>query len=155
MEAEPAPHRSYAGLVSRLAALLIDVAVLSLAAAAVRLLPPMAWEQVVSRPAPGWLKDTCAVLATLLPWAYFTFSWWLAGQTLGAIVIGIDVRRTDGGPLALPHSAVRALVGLLLAPLWIVGLILVLWDPRRRALHDVVLRSTARYAPKARARARR
>jgi uncharacterized RDD family membrane protein YckC len=135
-----------------LAALLIDVAVLSLAAAAIRLLPPMAWEQVLSRPAPAWLKDTCAVLAAVLPWAYFTGSWWLAGQTVGDLVIGIDVRRTDGGRMGLLHAAVRALLGLLLAPLWIVGLVVVLWDDRRRALHDILLRSTVRYAPRARAR---
>jgi uncharacterized RDD family membrane protein YckC len=149
MEAEPPPHRAYAGLVSRLAALVIDIAVLCLAVAAVRLLPPLAWEQIFQRPAPTWLTASSAAIAGLLPWAYFTASWWLANQTIGDLVIGIRVLRPDGGGLSLPHAAVRAAVGLLFAPLWMIGLLLVLWDPRRRAGHDYLLRTVVRYSPKA------
>lgn len=146
MRAEPPPHRAYAGLVSRLAALVIDITVVCLAAAAVRLLPPLAWEQIFQRPAPTWLTASSAALAALLPWLYFTASWWLATQTVGDLVIGIRVLRPDGGKLSLPHAAIRAAVGLLLAPLWMVGLVLVLFDGRRRALHDQVLRTVVRYA---------
>ena len=53
------PHRAYAGLVSRLAALAIDVTLLALAAAATRLLPPAIWQEIFGRPAPGWLEAIC------------------------------------------------------------------------------------------------
>jgi uncharacterized RDD family membrane protein YckC len=149
MEAEPLPHRAYAGLVSRLAALVIDIAVVCLVVAAVRLLPPLAWEQIFQRPVPGWLTGSCAVIAALLPWLYFTTSWWLATQTIGDLVIGIRVLRLDGGGLSLPHSAIRAAVGLAFAPLWMIGLLLVLWDSRRRAVHDYLLRTVVRYSPRA------
>jgi uncharacterized RDD family membrane protein YckC len=147
--ADPVPHRAYAGLVSRLAALVIDITVISLAVGAVRLLPPVAWEQLFPEPAPAWLTGGCAVIAALLPWSYFAGSWWLTSQTVGDLVIGLLVLRPDGGRLALPHAALRAAIGLLLAPLWMIGMVPILWDHRRRAWHDVVLRSVVRYAPKA------
>jgi uncharacterized RDD family membrane protein YckC len=150
MTAEPPPHRAYAGLVSRLAALVIDITVVCLAVAAVRLLPPLAWDQIFQRPAPTWLTGSCAAAAALLPWLYFTASWWLATQTVGDLVVGIRVLRPDGGKLSLPHAAIRAVVGLLLAPLWMIGLLLVLFDGRRRALHDQLLRTVVRYSVKAR-----
>ena len=65
--------------------------------------------------------------------------WWLANQTVGDLIVGIMVLRPDGGELSLLHSALRAAIGLLLAPLWTVGLIAILWDPKRRAWHDKVL----------------
>jgi uncharacterized RDD family membrane protein YckC len=149
MEAEPLPHRAYAGLVSRLTALVIDIVVVCLVVAAVRLLPPLAWQQLFQRPAPGWLTVTCAVIAGLLPWLYFTVSWWLAGQTLGDLALGIQVVRGDGRGLSLPHAAIRAAIGLLFAPLWMIGMVLVLWDGRRRAGHDYLLRTVVRYSPRA------
>ena len=151
MEAEPPPHRAYAGLVSRLAALVIDITLVCLSVAAVRLLPALAWEQIFQRPAPAWLTGSCAAGAALLPWLYFTTSWWLADQTPGDVVIGIRVLRPDGRGLSLPHAAIRAAVGLLFAPLWMIGLLLVLWDDRRRAFHDRLLRTVVRYSPKAHA----
>jgi uncharacterized RDD family membrane protein YckC len=146
------PHRAYAGLVSRLAALGIDVSLVALAAAATRLLPPAIWQEVFARSVPGWLTTASAFAAAVVPWLYFTVSWWLANQTVGDLIVGIMVLRPDGGELSLLHSALRAAIGLLLAPLWTVGLIAILWDPKRRAWHDKVLRTEVRYATKGRTR---
>ena len=154
MIAEPLPaampHSAYAGLVSRLAALAIDIGLVALAAAVARLLPPAIWSEVFTRSAPDWLATASGIAAGTIPWLYFTVSWWLADQTVGDLVLGIMVLRPDGGELSLLHSAVRAGVGLLLAPLWIVGMIAILWDERRRAWHDKVLRTEVRYATRAR-----
>ncbi len=127
MIAEPIPtalpHRAYAGLVSRLAALAIDVSLVALAAAGTRLLPPAIWQEIFARPTPDWLTMASAFAAALVPWLYFTASWWLANQTVGDLIVGIAVVRRDGGELSLLHAALRAAIGLLLAPLWLVGML--------------------------------
>ena len=74
---------------------------------------------------------------------------WLAGQTVGDLAMGIQVVRAAGGGLSLLHAAARAAIGLLFAPLWMIGLLLVLWDGRRRAAHDYLLRTVVRYSPRA------
>jgi uncharacterized RDD family membrane protein YckC len=149
------PHRAYAGLVSRLAALAIDIALLIAVVLAVRMLPTAAWTEVLNRPEPAWLSTGATVAAALVPWLYFTGTWWLADQTLGDLVLGLVVLRRDGGELSLLHAATRAAVGLLLAPLWIVGMLRILWDDERRAWHDKVMGTVVRYAPTTAARALR
>jgi uncharacterized RDD family membrane protein YckC len=148
------PHRAYAGLVSRLAGLGIDVTLLALGAAAVRLLPPAIWHEILAKPAPGWFETACGFAAAVLPWLYFTTSWWLADQTVGGLIVGIVVLRPDGGELSLAHAAARAAVLLLFAPVWTVGMLAILWDERRRAWHDRLLRTVVRYAPRARSQAK-
>ena len=144
------PHQAYAGLVSRLAALGIDLSLIALGVAATRLLPPAIWQEIFSRPAPDWLTTGSGAAAAVLPWVYFTSSWWLADQTVGGLVLGIVVLRPDGGELSLLHAAVRAGVGLLFAPVWLVGMLAILWDSKRRAWHDRLLRTVVRYAPRGR-----
>jgi uncharacterized RDD family membrane protein YckC len=51
--------------------------------------------------------------------------------------------------VSLPQSGLRALVGLLLPPLWLIGMLAVLWDERRRAWHDRLFRTVVCYAPRA------
>jgi uncharacterized RDD family membrane protein YckC len=89
-------HFDYAGVVSRMSALIIDLGLLTVAILAVRLLPEALWTELIARPVPGWLTASATIAATLLPWAYFTVSWWLTGQTIGNILIGVAVLRTDG-----------------------------------------------------------
>ena len=153
MIAEPVPaalpHRAYAGLVTRLAALGIDISLVALAAAGTRLLPPAIWREVIDRSPPDWLTTASGAVAVALPWLYFTGSWWLANQTVGDLIVGIAVVRPDGGELSLIHAAIRAAIGLLLAPLWMVGMVAILWDDKRRAWHDKIFRTEVRYATRA------
>ena len=142
----PAPRETYAGLVSRLGGLVIDVLVLIVATLAVAELPVLAWEQVVDPAgAPAWLSTAANVAAALLPLVYFTSFWWLTGQTVGDLLTGVVVERIDGRRLSFPRAAARALGCLVLAPLWLVGLIAVLWDRHRMAWHDHVFRTRVRY----------
>jgi uncharacterized RDD family membrane protein YckC len=139
-------HTPYAGLISRLTALTVDVALLCAATLAARLLPELAWHQLIDRATPGWLSVGAGVVSTLMPWAYFTLCWWFNGQTIGGLMMGVVVRRRDSRDVSLLRAAVRAAVGLLFAPLWIVGLLYVLWDSRRRAWHDLIFGTVVCYA---------
>jgi uncharacterized RDD family membrane protein YckC len=139
------PDHAYAGLISRVAALAIDIMVVTIGSAAVRVLPPVIWREVIGRQ-PAWLTIGSAALAAALPWAYFTLCWWLAGQTVGDMLLGIAVQRQNGDDPTLLQSALRAAVGLLLFPLWIIGLVAILWEPQRRAWHDRIFRTVVRYA---------
>jgi uncharacterized RDD family membrane protein YckC len=131
--------------VSRLSALAIDVVVLVVATIVVRVLPSIAWARVIDRNVPGWLESAAGTLAILLPWLYFTICWWINGQTLGDMLIGVSVRHRDGRDISLFRAAIRAGVGLVVAPLWILGLLYMLWDGRRRALHDLLFGTVVPY----------
>jgi len=146
-----APDHTYAGLVSRVSALGLDLAVVAATASAVRVLPEVVWHTITNRVSPEWLTSACGLAAAVLPFAYFTLCWWLPGQTLGQVLLGIAVRGHDGTQdPSLIQSALRAGFGLLLAPLWMVGLVAILWDPKRRAWHDRVFRTVVPYVSRRR-----
>lgn len=101
---------------------------------------------------PLWYQTLqCLVVA-----AYFISSWLRGGQTLGMRPWRIRVTRSDGGTPSMQQAAIRVLVAaaplllLMLEPmfglhaaLWAVLVAWALWfavglfDPRRRALHDL------------------
>ncbi len=139
-----APPQAFAGLASRSTALLLDVILLTIGGLAVSVLPGLAWQEVIGR-SPHWLRVASGIVATLLPWLYFTFCWWWSGQTAGGLLIGIAVERTGGRRVTLIQSALRAAIGLALAPVWLIGYSGILLDRRRRAWHDVVFRTVVRH----------
>jgi uncharacterized RDD family membrane protein YckC len=146
-----APDHTYAGLVSRVSALGVDVLVIAAVASAVRVLPEVVWKTTTNLPVPGWLSTVFGIAAAALPFFYFALSWWLPGQTLGQMLMGIAVRRHNGEEdPTLVQAALRAGFGLALFPLWIVGLLAILWDPKRRAWHDRVFRTVVPYVSRRR-----
>lgn len=146
------PSSPYAGIVTRLAALTVDATLLALAVIFVANGPPAVWASLAGS-APGWLKVISETAAALLPVAYFAMCWWATGRTVGGLLFGTAVRRRGGEHLGLGRALLRAVLGLLLPLVWLVGLITILTDGRRRALHDrvfgtVVLRSAPQIRPK-------
>lgn len=88
--------------------------------------------------------------------AYFIASWRRGGQTLGMRAWRIRVSRDDGAPISLLQAGTRLVVGaaplalLLIEPLagarattgllvgaWVIWFACALFNPRRRALHDL------------------
>lgn len=126
---------SYAGLVTRLAALVVDGVLLTITVPAVAEGPPSLWASMTGS-APGWLKASCQIIAAMVPVFYFAIAWWGTGQTAGGFVFGTVVGRPDGRRLSLGRAVLRAFAGLALPMVWLAGLAFTLWDPRRRALHD-------------------
>jgi uncharacterized RDD family membrane protein YckC len=140
---EPERREQYSGMVTRLLALGVDAVLLLIASVAVGFGVPALWGSVEGS-APGWLKDCAGVAAGLLPLLYFWLSWCLPGQTLGGLVFGITVLRTDGSPVGIQRAGARALFGLLLAPIWLAGMIVTVLDSRRRAAHDLLMGTVVR-----------
>lgn len=136
-------REAYAGLVSRLLALAVDAALLAVAVPVVGVLAPGLWGAVAGS-APEWLRVVSGVLAGVLPFAYFWLCWCTAGRTAGGLLLGTAVRRPDGGRVRAPRAAARAVLGLIFAPIALAGMLLTVLDPRRRALHDLLLRTVVR-----------
>jgi uncharacterized RDD family membrane protein YckC len=134
----------YAGLASRLAALAVDVLVLTVVEVLGTVVVLAGWKTLVG-PLPTALTTVVGAAWAVAPAAYFTVAWWVAGRSLGQLLLGIRVTDTKGRPLRLPRALARAVVGLALAPVWLAGMVAVLIDTRRRALHDMVLRTTVRF----------
>jgi uncharacterized RDD family membrane protein YckC len=88
-----------------------------------------------------------ALAVSLLPVTYFTVAWWLVGQTLGGVAMGIEIRDAGRRRLRFPRAFIRAAAGLLLAPVWLAGMILILFDDRRRGLLDMAVGTTVVYRP--------
>ncbi|MFI6477470.1 RDD family protein [Nonomuraea sp. NPDC050663] len=135
---------AYAGLVSRVMALLIDVLVLVLGTAAVYIVL-VEGSGLMLGGSPSWVRPVAGAVMGALPTAYFTLAWWLTGQTAGDIVMGVTVSRADGRRLGLLHALLRAVVGLALAPVWLAGMVTTLIDGRRRSLLDMLFGTVVRY----------
>lgn len=136
---------AYAGLVSRAVALLIDVLVLVVGTAAMYIVL-IEGSGLMLGGTPSWVRPLTGALAGVLPTAYFTLAWWLTGQTVGDVVMGVAVTRADGTHLTLFRALLRAVVGLALAPVWLAGMIATLLDDRRRSLLDMVFGTVVVYA---------
>jgi uncharacterized RDD family membrane protein YckC len=140
---QPAPTApSYGGIVSRAFALGLDVLVAQLgflvAAGFVALIASL-----VGGLHPHWIADVLAAVGWPLVVAGYLVSFWSgAGQTPAMRLLHLRVRGPDGGRPGLGRSTVR-LVGLVLSVLIaFLGFVPVLFDARRRGLHDLLAGTT-------------
>jgi uncharacterized RDD family membrane protein YckC len=146
------PGTPYAGLATRALACVIDILIIqavawivgAVAAVAASMLDPSEDLQTI-------VIAAGAVVAVLWSAGYFVFFWSTTGQTPGDRVMQIRVQDSaDGRPLHLARAVLRLLGALLSALLLFLGYLLILIDPRRRALHDRLVGSVVVYAPSAR-----
>ena len=131
------PGSPYAGVVTRFAALAVDAVLLTLAIPFIANGAPSLWS-ALDGTAPGWLDVTSQAAAAIVPFAYFALCWWAGGRTVGGLLFGTLVRRRNGEPVGLGRAILRAVIGLALPLIWLIGMFMILWDDRRRALHDRV-----------------
>jgi len=129
---------AYAGIVTRLSALTVDALALAAVVPLVGTGVPALWSAATGD-TPGWLRAGAQLVAAFVPPVYFALCWWGTGQTLGGLLFGTAVRRPDGARLSALRAVARAFAGLAAAPVWLAGMAVTLWDPRRRALHDRLL----------------
>jgi uncharacterized RDD family membrane protein YckC len=154
----PAPAATYAGLVTRAVAFVIDAAIVNGIAFAVGASLSLALSIFgvsldelpsgvsIAVGAAGWV---------LLNIAYFGGSWTLTGQTTGMRLMTIRVIRADGSRLTL-RRALRRIVGMVIAALPLfAGYLLILVDDRRRGLHDRMAGTVVLFLTEAERQARR
>ncbi|MFC5527221.1 RDD family protein [Rhodanobacter ginsengisoli] len=110
---------------------------------------------------PAWYRPLQGVVVA----AYFISSWMRGGQTVGMRPWHIRLTRADGGAPTLQQALLRVLVAaaplllLMLQPMlglhatlwtvltvWAGWFAVALFDPRRRALHDIVAATELRLA---------
>src|SRR5262245_26224979 len=142
----------YAGFVSRLGGLVIDV----VAIAALFALGGHVIEFIVSslRTHPFHLTGHPNVgLVALLVWAFFYCAYPLSvsGRTLGMAIVGVRAVRKDGSDLDARHAVVRVLFFPLSFLLFGLGFLLALVKRDRRALHDLIANTAVVYSWDARA----
>jgi uncharacterized RDD family membrane protein YckC len=136
---EPAVAADYAGLVTRAIALAIDAAIVQ---GALLLIAGML--SLIASLVGGVEFGTVAKVLTAVGWVvvtagYFVVGWSTAGQTLGMRSMELSVLTADA---LLPPRPLRSLVRVVFLALCILPLFLgflpVLFDRRRRGLHDMV-----------------
>ena len=132
-----------AGLVTRLLAMTVD----GLLVGAAFLAGTAIFDFAVSAFA-EWDRSTPLAIAlgtaylVSLSAAYLFFFWTLAGQTPGMRFLGIRIDDYDGTPRLSPGTAVRRLIGIVLAAIPLgLGFLVVLLSERRRGLHDRIART--------------
>ena len=134
--------RVYVGLVTRAIAFAIDAAIVNAVAIVVAAIVALTLT-IVSKPDElrGVLIAIGGVAWLLWTVGYFATFWSTTGQTPGNRILRIRVSAADGQALPLRRALVR-FVGLTLAaiPLF-AGFALILFDDRRRGLHDMLARS--------------
>jgi uncharacterized RDD family membrane protein YckC len=144
----------YAGFVSRLLAMLIDLLIIG----AIWVLGGMAFSFI--RRTSG-VDELLTLLGGVLSWMvtfdqgllsivlelssllllnhlYFTFFYTFGGATVGKALLGLRVVRRDGRPLRAPQAALRSLAYGVSTLLLYAGFLYILVDDRRRGLHDIV-----------------
>lgn len=136
MEPSTAPV-GYVGLVTRIVAAIIDLAIVNLIAALVGAIVNL----IASLLGHGsGLSTAEAIIGAAVWWlwvvAYFVAFWTFTGQTPGSRLLGIRVQSPDGGGLHAPQ-ALRRFGGTILAALPLgAGFLLTLFDDQRRGLQD-------------------
>ena len=142
MVATAAPsHLATAGIATRGTALAVDAAFANLIFLVLGALIGLV-TSLVGDLRPEWLVALLAAAGwTLIVGGYFTLFWSVTGQTPGMRLMRLQVVTYAGGPVHLARALVR-LVGLVLAiiPLF-AGFLPVLFDARRRGLHDWLART--------------
>lgn len=141
----PAPETTvgrqgnYAGAVTRLVAFAVDIGIIwlvyTLGAAALSLA-----SQLVTGHPFRLDRHQVAGAVVLVVWGfvYFAYQWSLGGKTIGSALLGVQVVQADGAPVPPRRAVVRTLV-LPLSFLFLgLGLLGIVVQRERRALHDLI-----------------
>jgi|tagenome__1003787_1003787.scaffolds.fasta_scaffold20425399_2 uncharacterized RDD family membrane protein YckC len=139
--------REYAGLVTRTIAFAIDIAIIDVAALTAGGIVALGLSALEL---PSTVKTVFAAVGAALAvvWAigYFAWFWSAAGQTPGDRVLGLQVLQAETGrPLPVGRAILRVGALVLSAIPFCAGFVMILFDDRRRALHDRLVGTEVMY----------
>ena len=142
----------YAGIVTRVSAFVIDVVVSVGLYLLFLVLFRVGWEYVTNHTI-TWGDHRIITIIGFALWAilYFAQPWSTSGRSLGMAVVGLRVVRTDGTPVSFGRAVAR-IVTLPLSLIFLgIGFLIMLVQPERRALHDLIAGTAVVYSWDARA----
>jgi uncharacterized RDD family membrane protein YckC len=137
----------YGGLVTRTLAFAIDVLIVDAVAIVTGVVIGLGLSAL---DLPGTVKTVFAVIGGVaaVAWsiAYFAYFWSARGQTPGDRVLGLRVlEEATGATLRFPRATLRVFALVLSAIPFCLGFVMILFDDRRRALHDRIVGSVVVY----------
>jgi uncharacterized RDD family membrane protein YckC len=156
--APPSPERTvgrqgnYAGVVTRLVAFLLDIlfiwALYTLAAAGISV-----FSQLLSGHTFNLDDHQLAGAIVLGVWGfvYFAYQWSLNGKTLGDAILGIQVVQASGAPVRPSQAVIRTLILPFSILFFYIGMIIIIVQRERRAVHDLIAGTAVVYEWDARA----
>jgi uncharacterized RDD family membrane protein YckC len=139
----------YEGLVTRAIAFALDAAVINLVAIVVAAGVALALSVLsVSNSLDAVLIAVGGALFLAWSVTYFVTFWSTTGQTPGSRLMRIMVRAADDGGIIKPRRAAVRFAGMVLAAIpLLAGFLPILFDERRRGLHDMLARTVVVEAP--------
>ena len=142
---EPAP--AYAGLVTRTIAFALDVAIIDIAALLTGAIVGLGLSALdIPQRVMHVLVIIGAGITVLWGIGYLAWFWSSSGQTPGDRVLGLRVMRASTGePISFKRAVVRVFALVLSALPFCLGFVMILFDSRRRALHDRIVRTVVVY----------
>ncbi|HEX5018421.1 MAG TPA: RDD family protein, partial [Actinomycetes bacterium] len=140
----PGRDRSHAGIVTRAAAMAIDIALISLIAAQ-GLAISVSLLGAVLDPIPTWLVAGLTFMFAMLGPLYLALAWRTATRSVGGAVAGFADLRADGNKLGIVRGFIRALISVFALPVWAFGLIGCSFHPLRRSWVDRVMGARTPY----------
>ena len=142
----------YAGVVTRVTAFLIDAAV-SVSLYLLFLFVVRVGYEYITNHTITWGDHRIITIAGFVIWAiiYFAHPWSTSGRTLGMAIVGLQVVRADGSPVPFGRAVVRILTLPLSLFFLGIGFLVMLVQPERRALHDLIAGTAVVYSWDARA----
>ncbi|HSG17533.1 MAG TPA: RDD family protein [Anaerolineae bacterium] len=155
---QPIPEGSrlgyYAGFVSRLLALVLDVGLVilvlalgsSLLTTAIDVLGLREWFDTTVGSTGLFTSLFAVVNGMAIVVSYLVLFWLLTGQTLGMMLMGLRVVSRGGGRVTLWRAILRIIGFLLFASIFLIGFLWVLGDDKRQALHDKLAGTYVVYA---------
>jgi uncharacterized RDD family membrane protein YckC len=142
----------YAGIVTRASGFVIDLLVSTVAYLLSLALIRLAVEYVSDHTI-EWADHRVVTLVVYGVWEilYFAYPWSTSGKSLGMAIVGIRVVRADGSAVSFWRAVVRAVTLPLSIAFALIGILFILVQPERRALHDLIAGTAVVYSWDARA----
>jgi uncharacterized RDD family membrane protein YckC len=142
----------YAGIVTRVTAFVVDVVLSALTYLLILVATRFAVE-VVSHHTITWADQRVLTLVGYAVWAFlwFAYPWSVSGKSVGMAIVGIRVVRADGSTVGFGRAAVRAICLPFSILFFGLGVLFMLVQPERRALHDLIAGTAVVYSWNARA----
>lgn len=141
------PEPAYAGLVTRTIAFALDVAIIDIVALLTGAIIGLGLSALdLPKQVRTVLVVVAGVLTLLWSIGYLAWFWSSSGQTPGDRVLGLRVvRASTGGTVSFKRGVVRVFALVLSALPFCLGFVMILFDSRRRALHDRIVRTVVVY----------